>query len=248
MGTFKAVNYHATTNFRDLFPKGGSLPDDLYEQLFKGVKRALRRFRVPLVHLSVEGHPGWGDENYVFKGEPEQIVYNRELFFAQFLRQQNRDDVFWLTEPDHRMVQRFPGLADDIDLCLLRRDDDVAITPCWKLARSTAAPFFEEACSYFDDPEGKHWHGDSSAYIRLWNNMGRPDLEDSPVEYNGMRIELRPYRDYSEKDSIYVQHWKSHTKSKLLQRSKRQRIRHWIRQCRDQASAIAQRILRARTD
>ena len=104
MGTFKAVIYHATTNFRDLFPKGGSLPDDLYEQLFKGVKRALRRFRVPLVHLSVEGHPGWGDENYFFKGEPEQIVYNRELFFAQFLRQQNRDDVFWLTEPDHFLL------------------------------------------------------------------------------------------------------------------------------------------------
>ena len=248
MGTFKAVIYHATTNFRDLFPKGGSLPDDLYEQLFQGVKRALRRFRVPLVHLSVEGHPDWGDENYFFEGEPEQIVYNRELFFAQFLRQQNRDDVFWLTEPDHRMVRRFPGLADDIDLCLLRRDDEVAITPCWKLARSTAAPFFEEACSYFDAPEGKHWHGDSFAYIRLWENMGRPDLEDSPVEYNGMRIELRPYRDYSEKDSLYVQHWKSHTKSRLLQQNKRQRIRSWLRQRWHQTKAIGQHLLHSRAD
>ena len=221
MGTFKAVIYHATTNFRDLFPKSGSLPDDLYEQLFKGVKRALHRFKIPLIHLSVEGHPGWGDENYFYKGTSDHIVYNRELFFAQFLREQKRDNVFWLTEPDHRIVRRFPELAEDIDLCLLRRDDEVAITPCWKLAGSTAAPFFEEACTYFNDSKGKQWHGDSFAYIKLWENMGRPGLKDSPVSYKGMRIELRPYSDYSEKDSIYVQHWKSHTKSKLLKPGKR---------------------------
>ena len=31
-----------------------------------------------------------------------------------------------------------------------------------------------------------------------------------------MKIELRRYEDYSEKTSVYVQHWKSHTKSNLL--------------------------------
>lgn len=239
MGTFKAVIYHATTNFRELFPKSGSLPDDLYEQLFKGAKRSLRRFKVPLVHLSVDGHPGWGDENYFFDGDPEQIVFNRELFFAQFLRRQNRNDVFWMTEPDHRMVRRFPGLGDDIDLCLLRREDAVAITPCWKMARSTAAPFFEEVCTYFDDVEGKRWHGDSSAYIRIWENMGRPDLKDSPVDYKGMRIELRSYSDYSEKDSIYVQHWKSYTKGKLLKKNKRQRVKDWCMRSFHRAKAMA---------
>lgn len=86
------------------------------------------------------------------------------------------------------------------------------------------------------------------AYIRLWDNMGRPDLEDSPVEYNGMRIELHPYRDYSEKDSLYVQHWKSFTKSRLLQQNKRQRIRSWLRQRWHQAKAIGQRLLHSSAD
>ena len=116
------------------------------------------------------GEGAVGDENYFYKGSSEHIVYNRELFFAQFLREQKRDDVFWLTEPDHRIVRRFPELAEDIDLCLLRRDDEVAITPCWKLARRTAAPFFEEACTYFDDSKGKQWHG---ATALLTSNYGR---------------------------------------------------------------------------
>ena len=86
----------------------------------------------------------------------EHIVYNRELFFAKLLRIQSRDSVFWLTEPDHRLVKPFPELADDIDLCLLRRNDEVAITPCWKLARSSAAPFFEEALQYIDGTKQKN--------------------------------------------------------------------------------------------
>jgi|GEM_PF-7079838 len=212
----KAVIYHATTEFRSLFPKSQKLPDDLYEKLFKGTKECLGKFNIPLIHLTISKHPGWGDENVFFEGMPEQIVYNRELFFAKFLRMQSRDSVFWLTEPDHRLVKPFPELADDIDLCLLRRDDEVAITPCWKLARSSAAPFFEEALQYFDDPKQKKWHGDSKAYIQLWKNMGCPSLDDSPIEYRGMKIELRRYEDYSEKTSVYVQHWKSHTKSNLL--------------------------------
>ena len=46
--------------------------------------------------------------------------------------------------------------------------------------------------------------------------MGCPSLDDSPIEYRGMKIELRRYEDYSEKNSAYVQHWKSHTKNNLL--------------------------------
>ena len=98
----KAVIYHATVDFRKFQPESKDFPDDIYEQLFAGARKNLAYFNIPLVHLTIKGHPGWGDENIYFDGDPQNVVYNRELFFAEYLKTQADDQVFWLTEPDAR--------------------------------------------------------------------------------------------------------------------------------------------------
>jgi hypothetical protein len=213
----KAVIYHATVNFREFQPGSEDFPDDIYEQLFAGARKNLAYFDIPLVHLTVQGHPGWGDENVYFDGDPQNVVYNRELFFAEYLKTQADDQVFWLTEPDARLMRDFPELPEDCDLALLRRRDVIAISPWWRLARRSSVPFFEQALQYFDQDK-LTWHGDSWAYVKMWELMGRPDIgnEHSYVDYNNMKIELRHYNNYSSAKSTYVRQWKSTNKRKLL--------------------------------
>jgi hypothetical protein len=213
----KAVIYHATVNFREFQPGSQNYPDDIYEQLFAGARKNLNEFGIPLIHLTVDGHPGWGNENYFFDGDPQNVVYNREKFFADFLRDKDSTEVYWLTEPDARLMRDFPALPEDCDLSLLRRRDVIAISPWWRLARSTAVPFFDEALQYFDSDK-LTWHGDSWAYKRMWENMGQPDIgtEHAYVDYNNMKIELRHYNNYSTPKSSYVRQWKSSHKIKLF--------------------------------
>jgi hypothetical protein len=169
------------------------------------------------VHLTVKGHPGWGDENVYFDGDPQNVVYNRELFFAEYLKTQSDDQILWLTEPDARLMREFPELPEDCDLSLLRRRDVIAISPWWRLARRSSVPFFEQALQYFDQDK-LTWHGDSWAYVKMWELMGKPDIgnEHSYVDYNNMKIELRHYNNYSSAKSTYVRQWKSTNKRKLL--------------------------------
>ena len=217
----KAVIYHATVNFKQFQPDSQDYPDDIYETLFQGARENLNKFGIPLIHLTVNGHPGWGDENYYFDGDAQNVVYNRERFFADFLRDRDRSEVYWLTEPDARLMRDFPELPQDCDLSILRRQDVIALSPWWRLARSTAVPFFDEAVKYFDSDK-LTWHGDSWAYRRMWENMGSPDIgmEHAYVDYNGMKIELRHYNNYSNPKSSFVRQWKSVHKIKLLKQEK----------------------------
>jgi len=209
----RAVIYHSST--KALWP---SLPDDAYERLFKGFIRNSRPYCDCVFHLTIEGNPGWGDATiWPFEGttlKSKDIMYNREVMFTQFLKYAaSIDTVYWFTEPDARIVKEFPPLADDVDLALLYRDDDVHITPSFRLARKAALPVFEWVLEHFDGP--RDWHGDSMAFNALYEAMGFPQLNDR-FTWNGVRIELRDYNDYTRKHSKYVRHWKAFSKSQLL--------------------------------
>jgi hypothetical protein len=204
----KAVIYHAKAKIAENFPPL------TYEKLIHGLRKNLNQFDIPLIHLSVYGQMGMGDENHYFDGDPADIIWNREKFFIEFLKEAP-DDVYWFTEPDSRIAQMFPPLAGD--LALLRRNDSVAITPAWRLAKKSALPFFEEAFTYYvDEADRRQWHGDSVAYIKMWEQMGKPNV--GQVKYNGMDIDLRDYDSYCRPNAQYTEQWKANNKIDLLRK------------------------------
>ena len=207
----KAVVYHTDGPIAKKFPPG------LYQGLFAKLKENLNSFGIDLVHITCKGHPGWGNENFYIEADPEHIVYNREIGFIEFLRTA-ADDVYWFTEPDARLVAEMPPLQGD--LALLRRNDSVAITPWWRLARPTALPFFEEVLTHFN-MDHKTWHGDSYAFVGIWNAMGRPD--QGFLEYKGLKIELRDYSVYTGRKGPYSRQWKADHKLDLYNKEQGKR-------------------------
>lgn len=200
----KAVIYHADGPVAKDFPPG------TYENIFRGFRENLATFGIPTIHLTLEGHPGWGDENYYYPGDPAEIVYNREVCFCEFLRNAP-DDVYWFSEPDSRVKQLWPKLTTDV--AMLRRQDSVAINPCWRLARPSALPLFERFLQNFELSK-KTWHGDSHAMVRTWEEMGEPG--EGIFDFLGIKVELRNYNDYATKTSMYSQQFKSKQKLKLI--------------------------------
>jgi hypothetical protein len=183
----KAVIYHAEA----IFNWHG---DGIYLDLIKGLKENLSTFGITLIHLTIKGHPGLGDENYFYEGDPNEVIYNREKILIEFLKNDATDDeVYWFCEPDFRLIEMFPPLTTDV--CMLLRNDSVAITPAWRLAKKSALPFFEESFKYFD-LEQKKWHGDSVGWVALYNKMGSP-TETGFYNHNGLSVELRPYGWYA---------------------------------------------------
>jgi hypothetical protein len=204
----KAVIYHATANFAKHYAPL------TYERLIHNLKKNVNSFGLPLVHLTLHGQIGMGDENYYFDGVPDEIIWNREKFFIEFLKEAP-EDVYWFTEPDSRIIEMFPPLEGD--LALLRRNDSVALNPAWRLAKKSALPFFEEVFSYYPDtPKLKEWHGDSYAYVRMWEKMDKPNV--GLLKYNNMHIDLRAYDLYCRQSSKYTAQWKAANKAALLRK------------------------------
>lgn len=201
----KAVVYHADASIAKQFSS------NTYELLFDGLRKNLNSFNISLIHLTINGFPGWGNETYYFDGNPEEIIYNREKFFIEFLKNADDNETFWFTEPDSRLIQEFPPLTTD--LALLYRNRPPNITPSWRLAKKRAVCFFEEVFSYYD-LEKKNWHGDSSAYHKIWELMSSPGV--GILEYNNINIELRIYKEYSTRKSKYTQQYKYFHKKELL--------------------------------
>lgn len=203
----KAIIYHADGPMAQNYPAG------IYETLFQGFVRNAHKFGMEVVHLTVNGHPCWGDTSFSIEADPVNIVYNREIAWLEFLKQSDPDETYWLTEPDSRIAQIWPDLS--CDLCLLvRRGDGVRITPSWRMARKICVPFFEEIVEYFDT-NAKTWHGDSTAFVKMWHAMGCPDI--GHTQYKGLTVDLRNYKEYSMTKSKYSQQFKAGNKLRLLE-------------------------------
>src|SRR5512139_4092195 len=185
----RAVIYHAEgTNLWDA-------PEGAYKKLFEGFKENVKRCGLDTIHLTLEGHEGWGDVNYYYEGlKPKNVVYNREVCFTKFLMNA-QDDVYWFTEPDARIEKPIPPIGEEIDLVLLYRpNDDVALTPSFRIARKTAWPWFVETLEEMKkQPENTwDWHGDSFAWVSMYKKLGKPK-QFGVVRYSGVNIELREY-------------------------------------------------------
>lgn len=204
----KAVVFYAEADF------GKKFADGLYQHLIEELKKNLHTFNIPLIHLTVSGQEGYGDENYFYDVDNvNHVIYNREKIIVDFLKQDAKDDeVYWFCEPDFRLFKEFPPLTTDV--CMLYRQDSVAMTPAWRLAKKSALPFFEEAFSYFDYSQ-MEWDGDSPAWIKMHEILGRPEV--GFTTHKGITIELREYIRYaSRRKYIYSGQWKGGSKIEIV--------------------------------
>lgn len=204
----KAVIYHA-----DGVPLWPAAPGT-YEKLFHDFVENARPYVEEVIHLTLAGFPHWGTQTIAYEGlNPKDSMYNREVCFTKFLQEERSDDLFWFTEPDARIKEAFPSMDPEIDIVLLWRNDDVHITPSFRICTRKALPLFERALALYDMTR-KDWHGDSEAFNRLYDEMGRPGI--GCFTWNHLSIELRDYNDYSQKNSRYVTHHKFSSKRDLL--------------------------------
>lgn len=214
----KAVCYHADALYADGTPAG-----DTYRRLFKGFNANCHAFGLKTVHVTLEGHEGWGDENFYVSGlDPKNIMLNREIAFVQFL-EQAPEDFYWFTEPDYRIWKAWPRLRGDC--ALLLRGDDVPINPAWRMATKKAIPLFRDFRDETQSVElrpgvGFDWHCDSEGFRKVWDKMGRPKRHESgrlPItEYLGVRIEFRDFGHYIKPNPIFGRNYAWQSKYDLL--------------------------------
>jgi len=205
----KAVLYHADAHFGLRHGKG------IYKHLIEELRKNLHSFNVSLIHITVTGHEGWGDENYFYDVENvQEVIYNREKCLLEFMRRDADDTtIYWFCEPDFRMLNPFPPLTTD--LCMLYRQDPMPMTPAWRLAKKSALPIFEESFKHFDMTH-KEWHGDSPAWIEIHRQLGSPQSVGL-FKWNNLDVELRPYGWYASRHKCrYSGQWKGGHKRNIV--------------------------------
>ena len=194
----KAVVYHADAQTHDGTPAG-----DLYKRLFKRFREHVHSFGMDLVHVTLAGFPGWGDENHYFDGlEAQNVMANREECFHDFLAQAP-DDVYWFTEVDLTIYRMWPDLKVDCAM-LYRKDAKAPMTPAWRMARPSALPFFKILRDAMRLEPAKMWHGDSEAFRKVWEKMGSP--QKGVIDFMGVKIEMRDYTHYVKHSGLYCRH------------------------------------------
>lgn len=201
----KAVLYHADGHF------GKRHGPDIYKHLTEELRKNLHTFGIPLIHVTVPGHAGWGDENYFYKVDNvNEVIYNREKCLLEFMRHDAIDgEIYWFCEPDFRMLKDFPPLKADI--CMLYRNDPMPMTPAWRLAKRSSLPFFEEAFKHFN-LDLKEWHGDSPSWQEMHKQIGSP-TNIGIFKWKDIQVELRPYGHYASRHKcIYSGQWKGGSK------------------------------------
>lgn len=202
-----AVVYHTDAKIAKKFPK------DTYKKLLLGLRKNCNEFDIPLIHITINGYNGYGDTNIFVDANPEDIVWNREKFFIDFLKSADPNETYYFTEPDSRINKMFPPLT--ADLAVLYRGREPRITPAWRLAKTSAVPIFEEAFSLYETNK-KEWDTDCTAWSKLWQRIGCPNV-NTITNYNGLDIELRDYKTYCmRRRSGYVSQFKSEHKTDLV--------------------------------
>jgi hypothetical protein len=203
----KAVVYHADATY-----VGGKQWD--YKKLFEGFRKNCAKFGIPVVHLTVKGHEGWGDENVFYDLDPKTVMLNREITFCDYL--EKSEGVCWFSEPDYRIFKMWPPL--DADAALLYRDGDgVPISPAWRMATNKALPLFQEFVTLTKESEPEKdqgWHCDSRAMAKVWEKLGKPN--GWQASFLGVKIEIRKFRDYIKPHPIYGRNYAWNMKKELL--------------------------------
>lgn len=204
----KAVIYHADAH------RAKKWSYFSYKDLILGLKENINSYGIKLIHLTLHGFEGYGDENYFYDGVPDEITYNRVKCNAEFLKNQAEDNVqYWFTEPDMRLRNPFPLLLDGIDAAFVVYKPEQRFIPTWSLAKKTAVSLYEESVS---NCVFKRWDGDTDAWGKIYKIVNSP-AENTTVAYKGLNIETRDYKSYNMSGSKYTAHYKAKHKQFLLE-------------------------------
>lgn len=205
----KVVIYHADGCVAEKFRPG------MYKDLTRILKKNVNEFDLDLIHLTTTGHEGWGDENHFFDLDPNQVNYNREICYVEFLKNlADENEIYWFTEPDWRINEIFPPLENDIDFLL--RNDQAPLHPGWRLAKKSALPIFEETLRCYDvSGTQKTWGGDSTGLRNLYEKMNQPI---QTINFLGCSVGFREYKKYGMRKSKFTQQFKSNHKEEILER------------------------------
>lgn len=209
----QAVIYHADAEFA-----WGGAVKDTYKRLCADFRKQCNGMGMKLIHLTLDGHPGWGDLNFHYDGlDPKNVVLNREECFVRFL-ETAPDDVYWFCEPDYKIVQMWPLLKTDCAM-IYRAWDAVPMCPAWRMATKKALPFFTLLRDTLRAVKvrpgvGHDWHGDSEAFTKVWEQMSRPTV--GITTFKGMSFEFRAYTDYIKGTNKYSRNYMGKRKMELL--------------------------------
>lgn len=189
--------------------------EGLYRKIIEHYRKQLHKHEIELIHLSPDGHEGWGDINIHYPGDIKEPMWNREVFFNRFLEEDAKDgEYYWFGEPDVLIKEMFPPTDCDVAL-LIRPHDLVRICPAFRLAKKTALPYFKAIKDNFLMTK-KAWHGDSDAHAAIGKqieNAGK--LQIHKTNWLGISMEFREYRDYVHPGK-YLRHFKYKNKEALL--------------------------------
>jgi hypothetical protein len=206
----KAVVYYA-----DCPRISSKFPDGIYESLMLGLKDNLNNHDIPLIHITLTGHKGFGNTNIFYDADPDWVNYNREVFFTDFLKTKaEENETYWFTEPDARLNNSFPALIGDAAFTVREN----RIFPGWRLAKKSAYPIFQQAIDFFPNDKSK-WQGDSEAWAKIYYDMGYPG-DDNTIEYKKLCVELRKYKQYNMTGSYYSQQYKANHKFTIIETEK----------------------------
>lgn len=185
----KAVYYHADSHFA----WGGSPEKGAYKRLAMRFLAQCHKYGMQVVHLTCDGHEGWGDENHSYQLDPKNVVANREEAFCSFLEKAPHD-WYWFAEPDFLQYEAMPEPKGCDAVFLYRGNDDVPMNPGWRQATPKALPLFHRLREAMREDHRKDWHGDSAAFTKVWHEMGKPTGKVS--NYLGCSIEFRCFGNY----------------------------------------------------
>lgn len=196
-----------------------AIPPDTYEKICKWFVKQCHEWRFDVTHLTCSRDEKYTDDAIVMKGEPKDIVKNREYAFVEFLEVFAKEkQVYLFTEPDLKFLAYFPDLPPTCDIALLYRHKDTPhISPAWRLCRKSALPFFQMIESEIIHTVNPDWHGDSIALNEIWKKMERKaNLPREYFEFGGLHYQFRSFEDYIKSRCRYSYHYTANNKNRLL--------------------------------
>ena len=204
----KVVYYHADA--RALW----DVPAGLYKRIAEKFLRNCESFGLEVIHLTLDGHEGWGHRTIHFGGlDPAEVVYNREVCFSAFLAEAGPGEYLF-TEPDSQILRAVvPSNADC--MLLYRHDSGPHLCPALRLAKPAALPLFERIRDVIAPmtADRRAWHGDSVAFAELYQAIGAP-LATGGFRCGDVSIELRRYVDYMKGPAMRF--WKNSRKLEMV--------------------------------
>lgn len=171
---------------------------ETYDRIWPIMHNSVRKLGHKLIHITDEKTPSLGDEVYRVPGlNPKHTMKSRDEAWLNFLLSLDADEQACMIEPDTLMLRDVPPISDGYDMVLLRRSK--ACVPGWfKLAKRSAAPFYQQVVANYQTVPEKLWglHGDTDALRMACGMSANETAYTIPAHLHGVAIEVRDWWCY----------------------------------------------------